>query len=354
MAAMTLQQVGQALLGPAMTEQQTLQQMTSTMQGNAAAAQDLYNQLQKIANMDAFPTASIEQAGQFMLSLGIATQNVIPEMQTLANVVAATGGDATKIDAIAQELQKIQDAGKVTVMDMTRLTDQGVQAWQALADGLGTSVPEAMKKVQSGTLSANDAINALMKGFKDLYANAGADKANTLAGAWQSFTNELGQIVQVLFGPLVQGLTMVLSLFNAGAQALGNFGDALNKAIGSPTFAQQQQQINSFFQAITGGTSTASQGLNSYDAALNQTQQTANSSNSAIASTATATATAATATKSATVAAQEYAADLSNAADAAQKASSAISSVIPGSFQDEINNASKDMSTLTIHITELS
>ena len=52
----------------------------------------------------------------------------------------------------------MQAKGKAASQEMMQLTEAGIPAWQMLADKIGVSVPEAMKMVEKGAVSADTAL----------------------------------------------------------------------------------------------------------------------------------------------------------------------------------------------------
>jgi tape measure domain-containing protein len=404
-------QIGEALTGSAMAAQEAKQEFTDSLKGDTAAANELFDAIEKIAEAKGFDTDGLEKVGVYMASIGVAAQNIPPELDAVAGAVAKVGGGADMVQNVVLALSKMQDEGKVTTLSMTRLQDAGVNAWQALAAGMGVSVPDAMKKVQSGTLDATTAVNDIVAGFQKL--DGATTETNTLSGAWKTFTDELGSVAAKVFGPLIEGLTALLQLINKGADALGGLAGAISKAFGSSSTTSVDNSTSAFQKWLT-STNDATAGAGTFDASQNQTAGalTKSATAAATATTATATSTAATTaytsamtatgtviagttqrfaplaagTKTADIAMQSAAgaagtyswaissgaqaytvsADkaaafaaqtaaittkLQEGAAAAKTASTAIGDVIPGSLQDQINNAGNGMGTLAVHFT---
>jgi tape measure domain-containing protein len=405
-------QIGEALMGSAAAAQEARQEFADSMKGDTAAANELFDAIEKIAEAKGFDTDGLEKVGVFMASIGTAASNIPPELDAVAGAVAKVGGGADMVQNVVVALNRMQDDGKVTAMSMTRLQDAGVNAWQALAAGMGVSVPDAMKKVQSGTLDATTAVNDIVAGFQKL--DGATTETNTLSGAWKSFTDELGGIADKLFTPLIDGLTALLQLINKGMQAIGGLGDAIGKAFGGSSTTSVDNSTSAFQKWLT-STDDATAGAGTFDAAQNQTAGALTKSATAAATAATGTTTSTTATKANTAAiteqgtviagttqrfaplaastkavdiatqsaagaagtyswtlgsaAQAYTvsadkaaafakqtdditAKLQSGAAAAKTASTAIGDVIPGSLQDQINNAGNGLGTLAIHFTE--
>lgn len=295
MVVEAIKMIGEALLDPAISKQTSLQEMSDTMGGDTKAAGELFEGIEAVATALALPTDALEAVGQKMLAMGIDSNNVVPEIDAVGKAVDALGGGTDKIAQIITALNKMQDTDKVTMQAMTRLTDEDSNAWAALASGMGVSVPDAMKKVQSGTLNATDAVNDIIKGFNTLYATAGSDKVNTLSGAWQSFSDQLGKLATTVFMPLVEGLTMLLQLFNKAADAVGNLGTAIGKAFGGDG-TQKVDSGTAAVQKWLTTTNSATTSTNTFDAAQNQTAQstaalTANQAKAALGMTTTTAAT---------------------------------------------------------------
>jgi tape measure domain-containing protein len=406
-------QVGQALLGSSVAAQESKQEFTDAMGGDVEAANKLYDAIQQIAEAKGMDTSGLEKVGVYMEAIGVATANIAPEMDAVAGAVAKVGGGADMVQNVVQALSKMQDEGKVTALSMTRLQDTGVNAWQALAAGMGVSVPDAMKKVQSGTLDATTAVNEMVIGFQKL--DGATTETNTLTGAWTKFTDQLGSVASKVFGPLIDGLTIVLGLVSKAIDGIGDLGTMIGKAFGNDNAGKIDAQSQAFKDWATSSGSAAAS-TDTFNAANNQTAgaltktaaaaagataatMTSTSATTAYTSAATAQGTviAGTTERFAPYAAGVKAADIATAnaagsagtyswalssgaqaytvsadkaaafaqqtadittklqegAKAAKTASTAIGDVIPGSLQDQINNAGNGMGTLAVHFTNV-
>jgi tape measure domain-containing protein len=405
-------QVGDALLGSAVAAQEAKQEFTDALGGDVQAANKLYDAIEQIAEAKGMDTSQLEKVGVYMEAIGVSAGNIPPELDAVAGAVAKVGGGADMVQQVVEALSKMQDEGKVTTLSMTRLQDAGVNAWQALASGMGVSVPDAMKKVASGTLDATTAVNDIVAGFKKL--DGATTETNTLGGAWTKLTDQLGSVASKVFGPLIDGLTIVLGLVSKAVDAIGNLGTAIGKALGNDNAGKLDAQSQAFKDWAT-STNSATTATDTFNAANNQTA-------GAVAKTAGATATATTATTASTSATTAYtsamnatgtvidgttqrfapyaagikAADIATAnaagsagtyswaissgaqaytvstdkatafaqqtaditaklqagAASAKAASTAIGDVIPGSLQDQINHAGDGMGTLAVHFTD--
>src|SRR6266581_2143277 len=353
--AQMLVQVLQQVAAPALDAQQNLQQMSDSMGGDVQVAHDLQDQLEKLAEALGLPTDGVEAVGQKLLAMGTDASNVAPEIAAIGEAVDALGGGTDKMSAIATSLEKIQSEGKVTAQSMTRLQDTGVQAWQALADGLGITVPEAEKKVADGAITAAQATTAIVKGMDDLYK--GQQSAGDFTKQWQSFTDILGKVATIIVGPVVAGLTDLLTLINGAAVGITNFGDALAHAFGQKggtNPADGTAQLATAMNKLDGVTDSTTQTAQQFNAATNDLTRTTGAAATSVGNLSTATGTA---TKALDIGATYMAnmrAQKAALSDAANKTATSLGDVVPGSLQDQLDTAGQHAGTLQAHFTDLS
>src|SRR6267142_3842527 len=154
--------------------------------GNASDANDMITQLGDSAAAKDFGTQAVESAAQHMLLLGDSSASIVPEINAVADGIAAMGGDGKQLQPIIDQLDKLKEQSTVTVQSIDQLASAGLPAWQALASGLGTTVEDAEAKVKSGAVSGSQAFNAMMQGLSQ-YAGAAQTQSDSLKATWTQF-----------------------------------------------------------------------------------------------------------------------------------------------------------------------
>ena len=154
----------------------------STMLGPERAKQMIAD-LTDFAKKTPFEMSGLTDATQKLLAYGFAAEDVIPTLTAIGDATAALGSGQEGIDACTRAIGQMQAKGKVMSEEMLQLTEQGIPAWQYLADALGTDVAGAQEKVTKGSVDAATGIAALKAGMEGDFGGLMAEQSKTLSGA---------------------------------------------------------------------------------------------------------------------------------------------------------------------------
>lgn len=175
----------------------------TTMLGSGNAAQAMLDDLQAFAAKTPFEFPELVTASQRMLAMGFTSQQVLPTLTAIGDAVAAMGGGSEMIDRVTRALGQMQAKGKVSAEEMLQLTEAGIPAWQNLADKIGVTVPEAMKKVEQGAVSARVGIDAQIEGINRSFGGMMEKQSETFAGMLSNlkdtFTRAAGEVLEPFF-----------------------------------------------------------------------------------------------------------------------------------------------------------
>ncbi|WP_336652355.1 MULTISPECIES: tape measure protein [unclassified Leucobacter] len=209
------------------TLQQTSRAALTSLLGSAQAANAQMDKLDDFARNSPFSKATFITAQQQMLAFGIEAKKVIPYLDGIQNAVAAAGGSNADIEGIVATMSKIQSSSKITATDLMEFGNRGVNAADLIGSQMGKTGAQIREDITAGTLSAEDALDALAKGMTEAYSGAADNVKNTFAGsldrvkaAWRDFSAELAK-------PLVDpnGGGALVDLLNWAADAMRAFED---------------------------------------------------------------------------------------------------------------------------------
>lgn len=167
----------------------------TTMIGSGTKAQAFLSELKTFAASTPFEFPDLLNAAQRMKALGFDAEAVIPIMRGIGNAVADLGGGQEKINRITLALGQMQTAGKVNAQDMRQLTEAGINAWQALADKIGVSVPQAMEMARKGIISSAEAIPAILEGMQKQFGDSMDAQMKTLTGRWSNIKDQISFVL---------------------------------------------------------------------------------------------------------------------------------------------------------------
>lgn len=267
----------------------------TTMLGSGEKATAFLNQLQAFAQKTPFEFPDLIKAAQRMQAMGFAAEEVIPTLTSVGDAVAAMGGGSAEIDRVTRALGQIQAKGRAQAEEMLQLTEAGIPAWRYLADAIGVSIPEAMKKVEQGAVGARTTIQAVTTGINKEFGGMMDQQSRTFSGMLSNlkdtFTQAAGSVLEPFFNiakgfmddllqkssnPALQGnldsislsfLNIANSIYKAAEQLERLFGiltsksnilTDINNAVTGAAY-----DTNKFLNAATGGLV----GLNRPDAA---------------------------------------------------------------------------------------
>ncbi len=207
----------------------------TTMLGSGEAAQGMLDDLQAFAQKTPFEFPDLIKASQRFMAMGFAASDVIPTLTAVGDAVAAMGGSAELVDRVTTAIGQMNAKGKASGDEMRQLTEAGIPVWQMLADKIGITVPEAMKQVSAGAVSAGTAITAITSGIETRFGGMMDAQSHTFMGMISNikdgFTQMSGTIMMPFFdmakvslGNLATGITRMSSSLQEGNSIWDAFG----------------------------------------------------------------------------------------------------------------------------------
>ncbi|MVN88642.1 tape measure protein [Deinococcus sp. HMF7620] len=176
-----------------------------TLLGSSQKTGAFLKDLADFAANTPFELKGLQASAQQMLAFGFSAEQIIPLLTAVGD---AAGGQSEKIERITRALGQIRAKGKVSAEEIGQLAEAGIPAWQMLADKIGVSIPEAMKMAERGTLSAAEAIPALLSGMQSKYGGMMERQSQTLLGMWANFKDNLDQTMVGIGNSLIEGFDL--------------------------------------------------------------------------------------------------------------------------------------------------
>lgn len=205
----------------------------STMLGSNTKANAFLDQLQAFAAKTPFNFSGLVQSSQRLLAMGFSAKQILPTLTAVGDASAAMGGDPEVMNRTIIALGQIQAKGKLASQEMMQLTENGIPAWQLLADKIGVSVPEAMALVEKRAVSSSVAVAALTEGMEKRYGGMMEKQSHTFSGLLSNlqdtFQQIAGKVMSPFFEAATRGMEKLVKItsgpgFTAGIQ---RFGDVL-------------------------------------------------------------------------------------------------------------------------------
>ncbi len=189
----------------------------TTMLGSAERAGAFLEELQDFAAHTPFEFTGLQNASRQLLAFGFQAEEIIPMMTSIGDAVSGLGGGEFEIQRVVRALGQMQAKGKTSAQEMMQLAELGIPAWQYLADAIGTTVPEAMKRAEQGAIDSRTTIDAVLQGMNSNFGGMMEEQSQTLLGLWSTFKDEatlaltdLGMALLPAIKQLLQGLFPVI------------------------------------------------------------------------------------------------------------------------------------------------
>lgn len=200
----------------------------TTLLGSAEEASRFLRELEIHARRTPFGMAELQQASRQLLAYGFTADRVLEMITPIGDAVAAMGGGSQMFESVIRALGQIRAKGKLASQEMLQLTEQGIPAWEFLAEAIGVTVPEAMEKVSKGAVSSTVAIDAVLRGMIRKFGGAMEAQSKTMLGQWEQLKDGMATITRGFGQDIINifGLASALEHLN---NAIGRFADLVSR-----------------------------------------------------------------------------------------------------------------------------
>lgn len=183
------------------------------------AAEDLVNQMQKLADRTPLETSDIANAGRLLLAMGFNVKEVIPLIEDVGNAAVASGKGAEGMMRLALIIGQIRAKGRLQGEELMQLNEAGLNPLKQIGDAVGKTGSDLQKMISDGKVSADIAIKAIRKNMTDSFGDAMAKTSDTYDGAisnmndaWDKFKIAMGKPIITDIKPFIQDVAKGLNL----------------------------------------------------------------------------------------------------------------------------------------------
>jgi len=187
--------------------------------GSGQDAQQFLGELKNFAASTPFEFPDLLSAAQRLKAMGFEATAVIPMLRAVGDQVASMGGSSEQVDRITRALGQMSAKGKVSAEEMMQLAEANVNGWEMVANSIGISIPEAMERSKRGTLSAAEAIPAILEGMAAQTGGQMENMSKTVAGQFSNMKDritfilaDVGKALLPLAGTVLQIAEPILGL----------------------------------------------------------------------------------------------------------------------------------------------
>lgn len=211
---------------------ETLRLQLQAVFGDGQQALDM---MQQFAAVTPFSLNEVAQAARSLGLAGVDLQQIPDWLTAIGDAASLTS--TQDLQAITFIFTQMINKGQIMAEEIQQLAEQGVPAWQALADSQGKSVEQVQKMVTAGKLGA-DAVQGFVAEFATMFPTAMADQADTFNGKMSTLGDTMNQVSANIgeeFLPAAkQGADALIVIGNAAVWATQKMND-LSDVANDPT-----------------------------------------------------------------------------------------------------------------------
>ena len=165
----------------------------TTMLGSEEAALSMMEELADFAAHTPFELSGLQTATRQLLAYGFTAEDVIPMLTAVGDATAALGTGQAGIESVTRALGQMQAKQKVSAEEMLQLTEQGIPAWEYLAEAIGTDTAGAMEAVSDGAITAEQGIQAIVSGMENDFGGMMEEQSKTVEGLFSNLSDAIEQ-----------------------------------------------------------------------------------------------------------------------------------------------------------------
>lgn len=180
----------------------------TTLLGSADKARSHLQQLQAFSASTPFQFTELIDASRRLQALGFDSKQVVPVLRIVGDAVGSLGLGSEGIDRVTLALGQMRSKGKVSAQEVNQLAEAGIPAWEMMASAIGITVPQAMKRAESGGISAATGINAILAGMESRFAGGMKAQSGTILGIWSNIQDAIGFISTDIGKALIEGFNL--------------------------------------------------------------------------------------------------------------------------------------------------
>lgn len=174
--------------------------------------------LDEIAQISAKTQFSLEgtaTAARSLILAGVELPDLAEALDDVGTAASVAGGD---IERVSIPFTQMLNKGKITAEEMQQLAEQGVPAWQILAEAMGKTVAEVQALSQAGKLGREDVLS-FVDAFNQQFPTAIEDQAETFNGQMSTLKDNLATLGRDIGGALLPQMTGLVNVLSDTASA---------------------------------------------------------------------------------------------------------------------------------------
>ena len=232
-----------------------------TILGSTKAAQNQLKELQDFAANTPFQLPGLAVSTRQLLSFGVAQKDIIPTLGQLGDLAAGVGAS---IDELTIPFGRLVSTQKLTLIELDKFADRGINLYQKLADKSGVSIKNIRDEISKGRIPFEKFTESLgeLTNKGGTFFNAMEAQSMTLSGVVSTlddnFFNLQGAIGDALKPSLIEGAKEMTGIVKGLTESFSENGPAIAKTVSAlaSLFIIEPAKFWSNFFFDQGGAST--------------------------------------------------------------------------------------------------
>lgn len=191
-----------------------------TMLGSADKARAFMNQLVEFSQRTPFNTVEVVEYAKRLMAMGIATDQVIPSLESLGNIAAGVGRE--KLPQLVLAFGQVSAKGRLMGEELSQFTEAGVPLLGELAKGFGVSNEEMQKMISNGQVgfpAVEEALRRMTSG-NGKFANLMEKQSKSFLGILSNVKDKFDMIANAAGQGILDVFKDDLSNFQAVLQKI--------------------------------------------------------------------------------------------------------------------------------------
>ena len=194
--------------------------------GDQAKADELFSQIRKFAVETPMQLKDLAGAAQTMMGFGIATEDVMANLEALGNVAM---GDSQKFESLALAFSQMSATGKLTGQDLLQMINAGFNPLEQMSSKTGKSIAVLKEEMSEGAISAEMVRDAFMEatseggkfnGMLEAQSKTLAGAYSNLEGAIDDMLNEIGEKSEGIMSGAIEVATALAAHYETVGRVL--------------------------------------------------------------------------------------------------------------------------------------
>ncbi|MBQ3680285.1 MAG: tape measure protein [Paludibacteraceae bacterium] len=164
-----------------MDNEMLLMNMRTLYQGNAEAAQDMYDRIAEYGKQTVYDKSGLVEAQKTMMSFGIEGEKAFTTLKQIGDIAM---GDSGKMQSLSLAFSQMSSTGKLTAQDLNQMINAGFNPLQEMSRTTGISIGELREKMEKGAISADMVAQAFASATSEggLFYEGAEKGGETMAG----------------------------------------------------------------------------------------------------------------------------------------------------------------------------